>query len=92
MGNRAGERRVAWGTYPGGDAGVALELLHHAGQLRVELCLVFGRDGHAAVGAGGSLWVHKRGHGRHVLDDHQPQLVTGAVEQAWLDFDLFVPG
>lgn len=29
-----------------------------------------------------------RREGRHILNDHQAELVTGVIEQVWFDFDL----
>lgn len=46
-------------------------------ELALKLCLLRG------VGE-----RHTRGHGRHVLDDHEAERVGGVVEQVGLDLDL----
>lgn len=75
---------------PSNDAGVASVLADKHFELALELLLLFGigkNVDYRAVFESLSLgWSE----GWHILDEHEPQLITGLVEQGWFDFDLDV--
>lgn len=71
----------AGATYPGHNGGVAQVLVDQDVELALKLCLLVG------IGE----W-HTRGHGGHVLNDHETERVGGIVKQVRLDFDLMGRG
>jgi len=73
---------------PGNDTGIATVLSDQELQLALEFLLLLGVGEdrfHSAVIESPSLGRSQR---RHVLDQHQAELVAGLVEQCGLDFDL----
>lgn len=74
---------IAWSswhnTYPGYDAGEALELVHQKFQLALEFLLLL------RVGQDRFQWPQ----GRHILDDKKTQFIARAVEQSRFHLDLW---
>lgn len=74
--------------HPGDDAGIAAVLADEDFELALEFLLLLGvREDvlHRAVVQCPGLDGPERG---HVLDYHQPELITGLIEQRRFDFDL----
>jgi hypothetical protein len=74
---------------PGDDAWIAAVLSNKQLELALKLLLLFSVRQDSLDCAVVECATLRRSEGRHVLDEHQAELVAGLVEQSRLYFDLY---